>query len=96
MINKSIVLSLVSWIFGIIVFAIGVLNMFWGNDPGFGLFLALLSFVYFPPLNAILKKTTGFSIPALAKVLLGAFIIWASLGVGELFDKIGLMMKDLS
>ena len=96
MINKSLALELAGWAFGIIVFAIGVLNVFWGNDPGFGVFLVLLSFVYFPPLNATLKKTTGFSIPALAKVLLGAFIIWASLGVGELFDKIGLMMKDLS
>lgn len=92
---KITVLNMVSWLFGIVFFAIGIVNTFWGNDPGFGIFIILLSFVYFPPLNAILKEKTGFSIPGIVKVLLGIFIIWASLGVGELFDKIDLMMTDL-
>lgn len=96
--NKSIVLNVISWIFGIAFFAIGVVNTFWGNDPGFGVFILLLSFVYFLPVNDILKKMTGFSIPGMgiAKILLGIFILWASLGVGELFDKIDLMMMDLN
>jgi hypothetical protein len=93
--NKPNVWNLISWLFGIVVFAIGVLNVFWGNDPGFGIFLVLLSFVYFPPVNAIIKERTRFSIPAIVKVLLGIFILWASLGVGELFGKIDLMMMDL-
>lgn len=95
--NKSIVLNIISWIFGIVFFAIGVVNSFWGNDPGFGVFILLLSFVYFLPVNDILKKMTGFSIPrmGIVKILLGIFILWASLGVGELFDKIDLMMMDL-
>lgn len=95
--NKSIVLNVISWIFGIVFFAIGVVNTFWGNDPGFGVFILLLSFVYFLPVNAIFKKMTGFSIPGMGivKILLGIFILWASLGVGELFDKIDLMMMDL-
>ena len=96
--NKSIVLNVISWIFGIAFFAIGVVNTFWGNDPGFGVFILLLSFVYFLPVNDILKRMTGFSIPrmGIAKILLGIFILWASLGVGELFDKIHLMMVDLN
>lgn len=95
--NNSIVLNIISWIFGIIFFAIGVVNTFWGNDPGFGIFILLLSLVYFLPVNDILKKMTGFSIPrmGIVKILLGIFILWASLGVGELFDKIDLMMMDL-
>lgn len=93
--NQSIVLNIISWLFGTVVFAIGVINTFWGNDPGFGVFLLLLSFVYFPPVNTILKERTGFSIPRILKILLGIFILWASLGVGELFDKIDLMMKAL-
>lgn len=93
--NKSNVWNIFSWIFGIAVFAIGVVNMFWGNDPVFGVFLLLLAFVYFPPANAILRKITGFSIPGMVKIVLGIFIIWAALGVGELFDKIDLMMMDL-
>ena len=96
--NNSIVLNIISWIFGIIFFAIGVINTFWGNDAGFGVFIILLSFVYFLPLNDILKKMIGFSIPrmGIVKILLGIFIFWAALGVGELFGKIDLMMLDLS
>ena len=91
------VLDITSWIFGIVVFEIGILNMFWGNDPAFGIFILILSFVYFLPVNAILKKTVGFTIPklGLVKILLALFIIWAALGVGELFDKIALMKMDL-
>ncbi len=95
--NKSNVGNIISWLFGIVFFAIGVVNTFWEDDPGFGVFILLLSFVYFLPVNAILKKMTGFSIPrmGIVKILLGIFILWASLGVGELFDKIDLMMMDL-
>ena len=93
--NKLNVLNIISWLFGAAVFAIGLVNTFWGNDTGFGIFLLLLSFVYFPPINILIKERTGFSIPRIVKIGLGLFIIWASLGVGELFDKIDLMMMDL-
>jgi hypothetical protein len=74
--------------------AIGIINTFWGNDPGFGVFLALLAFVYFPPVTVMIKERISYAIPAIAKIILGIFILWASLGVGELFDKINLMMND--
>lgn len=93
--NKSNVLNMISWLFGAAVFAIGLVNTFWGNDPGFGVFLILLSFVYFPPVHILVKEKAGFSIPKVVKIGLAVFIIWASLGVGELFDKIDLMMTDL-
>jgi hypothetical protein len=44
--------------------------------------------------NTFIKEKTGFAIPRIAKWLLGFFILWASLGVGELFDKIELMMAS--
>ncbi len=88
-------MKIIGWIFGIASFAVGLVNVFWGNDPGFGIFLCLLSFVYFPPANTILKEKTGVSIPGAVKIGLGIFITWASLGVGELFDKINLLMMDL-
>ena len=93
--NKSDVLNIISWLFGTAVLAVGLINTFWGNDPGFGIFIVLLSFVYFPPVNAVIREKIGFSIPPIVKIVLSIFIIWASLGVGELFDKIDLMMKDL-
>lgn len=88
-------LSIVSWTFGAGVFVVGSINTFWGNDPGFGIFLILLSLTYFLPINSIIKKWIGLSIPkiAIAKIVLGIFILWAALGVGELFDKIELMMN---
>ncbi|HYH15885.1 MAG TPA: hypothetical protein VD794_11720 [Flavisolibacter sp.] len=92
--NQSGVLPIISWIFGLVVFAIGIINTFWGNDPGFGIFLMLLSFVYFPPLTEMIRARLGFSIPRIVKILLGVFIIWAALGVGELFEKIDLMIGD--
>jgi len=92
---QSIALDVLSSVFGALVLAIGVVNTFWGNDPGFGAFLVLLSLIYFPPIDTVAKKIIGFRIPRIAKILLGIFIIWAAMGVGELFDKIDLMMKDL-
>lgn len=88
--------TIISWIFGILAFAIGIVNTFWGNDAGFGIFILLLSLIYFLPVNELLKKLTGFSIPkmGLIKIAVGLFIMWASLGVGELFDKIELMLKS--
>ena len=94
--NKTSTTSLIfSWIFGLIVFAIGAINTFWGNDPGFGIFLILLSLVYCPPINRVLQKRTGIAIPGFLKIALGLFIVWAALGVGELFDKIDIMIHDL-
>jgi len=95
--NKSKAANITSWLFGTVFFAIGVINTFWGNDPGFGVFILLLSLVYFLPVNAILNKLTGFSIPGMTiiKIILGIFILWASLGVGELIGKIHLMIMDL-
>ena len=93
--NKVNALNIISWIFGVVVFAIGLVNLFWGNDPGFGAFILLLSFIYFPPANSILKKKTGLSVNRIFKIFLGIFILWAALGVGELFDKVDLMIMDL-
>lgn len=89
--------TIISWIFGVLVFAIGIVNTFWGNDPGFGIFILLLSFLYFLPVNTILNKITGLVIPRMGvvRIGLGLFIIWASVGVGELFDKIELMVQSL-
>ncbi|MBL7725052.1 MAG: hypothetical protein JNK27_12940 [Chitinophagaceae bacterium] len=95
--DKSTASAIISWIFGIVVVAIGVVNVFWGNDMGFGIFLLLVSFIYFLPVNTILRKLTGFTIPkiGIVKIVLSILIIWASLGVGELFGKIELMVNDL-
>lgn len=83
-----------SWIFGTLFLLIGVINAFWGNDPGFGIFIVVLSLLYFPPIDAFFTRTTRFRIPWYIKIAVGIFILWAALGVGELFDKIQLMKQD--
>ena len=95
--NTLSVENIISWLFGVAVLGAGIINMFWGNDSLFGVFLVLLSLVYFLPVNAILKKIVGFTIPkmGIVKIVLGLLIIWAALGVGELFNKIELMKAGL-
>lgn len=92
--SSSVASNLTGWLAGLVALAIGVVNTFWGNDPGFGVFIFLLAFFFFPPVGAFIKAKTGFAIPTMAKWGLGFFILWASLGVGELFDKIGLMLNS--
>ena len=92
--SSSALFSAIGWLFGAVVFAAGVVNVFWGNDPEFGVFIVLLSFVFFPATNVVLDDFTGYTIPGLAKVALAILIIWMTLGVGELPDKIDLMLED--
>lgn len=88
--------NMINYIFGVLAFAIGIVNTFWGNDTGFGIFILLLSLVFFLPVNDLSKKIAGFTIPKLGLIrfVIALFIIWASLGVGELFDKIDLMLAS--
>lgn len=88
---KAILSSLINWICGILFSAIGIINVFWGNDPQFGIFIIFLSLVFFPPINHFLIKRTKFYIPIWLKIIIGIFILWASLGVGELADKVDMM-----
>lgn len=83
-INASV---LVNGIFGIIVFAIGVLNLFLVH-PVPGIVFILLSLIYFSPVNEALRKTFGFSILLSLKIILGIIIIWFTLGVSDLGDMI--------
>ncbi|RYZ60941.1 MAG: hypothetical protein EOO14_06345 [Chitinophagaceae bacterium] len=87
--------NIAGWVLAILFFAIGLINACWGNDFEYGVFIVLLSIVFLPPVQGWIKKLTGFTIPLLAKVILALFILWSALGVGELFDKIHLMLEDL-
>lgn len=93
--NPSVISILMGWSFGLLFVIIALINLFWGNDPGFGVCILLLACIYFPPLNLWFTKLTDRTVPTIVKFLLGLFILWAALGVGELFDKIGMMIIDL-
>ena len=79
--------ALINWIFGIIVFTIGILNLLLVH-PVPGIIFLLLSLIYFPPVNDGLMKRFGFSIPLVVKIVQGIIIIWFTLGVSDLGDLI--------
>lgn len=94
--GRSIFFKASGWIFGFLVFVIGVINTFWGNDPIFGAVIVLMSFIFIPPTGELFRKITGLGIPMAVKIILGVLILWAALGVGELFDKTDMMLTDMN
>ena len=85
--NRPNVWSISGWIFGMVVLTVGILNMFLVHlVPGVG--YLLLSFIYFPPSNAYIRKKFGLPIPLLVKIILAIFIIMFTLGVSDLGDMI--------
>ena len=76
---------LISWVIGLVVFTIGVLNLLLVHPVPGSVFL-LLSLLYFPPADTFLIKNFGRPIPLWAKLILGFVIIWFTLGVSDLGD----------
>ncbi len=85
----------VSFLFALLFSWIGFVNTFWGNDPYFGLIIFALSFIYYLPLIKMIERNLDFVLKRRIMIVLGVLILWASLGVGELFDKIELMRQSL-
>ncbi len=79
--------AVISWILGILVLTIGILNLVLVH-PVPGLVFSVLSFLFFPPINEVLRKNFGFIIPLAVKIILGLIIIWFTLGVSDLGDMI--------
>ncbi len=83
------ILDVFSWIFGLAVLAIGVLNIILVHPvPGIG--YLLLSALYFPPVNGIFERKFGFRMLLFMQIILAVVIIMFTLGVSDLGD----MMDD--
>lgn len=75
------------WLFGVVVLGIGVANLLLVHPvPAAG--YALLSLVYFPPVNAALRDRAGLSIHPLVKIGLAIVVVMFTLGVSDLGDMI--------
>ena len=83
--NKSKTWNIVSSAFCVVFFILGVLNMFFVHIVP-GVFYILVAFIYFPSSNKLLKKRFGFSIPPIVMIIVGLFILWATLAVGDLME----------
>lgn len=80
---------MISWLFAIVFVIIGLLNVFLVHPvPGF--FYLLLSLLYFPQTNAVLKKTVHFEVPLLGKIIFALVILWGTLAVTDLAELLGL------
>jgi hypothetical protein len=81
-----------SFLAGILLLVIGFVNTFWGNDPFFGLAIVFGSGLYLWPTvisSAERWHPTGVN---LIKILVFLVLVWAALGVGELDDKVDMMV----
>ncbi len=87
--------NLAAWVLGLLFALIGLINVGWGNDQVYGLFIMLLAAVFLPPVRQQILIRTGKRVPVWLLAVTGLFIAWSSVGVGELFDKVDLMMAAL-
>jgi hypothetical protein len=87
MTQKLLLPTLAGWIFGLVVFSIGFLNLLFVH-PVPGNFFLLLSFLYFPPVSNYLQAQFGFTLPRWVQIVLGFLIVWFTLGVSDLGDMI--------
>lgn len=78
--------NLISRIFGFVIFIIGVLNILRGNDQLLGIGFMLVSFIYVPNANKIIKENLGFSIHYVLKIILAILLLWISLAVGAIAE----------
>lgn len=92
--KKKIFSHSVSILFGLLFSFIGFVNTFWGNDPYYGLLIILASILFYLPVINLLIDKVPERVLLILKVILGLLIIWTSLGVGELFDKLEIMSEN--
>jgi hypothetical protein len=89
-------LKIIEILFGIVFSCIGVINLFWGNDPVYGFSIILISLLYYPPFNSFIEYKIKRNYLNWIKLIIGILIFWTSLGVADLYDKINLMINYLS
>lgn len=89
--ENSIVIAIEALI-SLVFILVGLVNLFWGNDQFFGLFIILIALVFIAPFRQWIKKITGIWIAGWLRILVALFIVWSSMGVGELPEKIDMMI----
>lgn len=79
--------TVVDVVFGTVVFAIGVANL-WLVHPVPGAIGLALSLLYVPAVRRVLARTLRLRIPRGARIALGVAVVWFTLGVSDLGDVI--------
>jgi hypothetical protein len=81
--------NVIGWVFCVVFGIIGILNLILVH-PVPGIFYLMISCVYIPATNIILKKRFGFSISLSVKIIVALIILWGTLAVGDLAEILGL------
>jgi hypothetical protein len=82
---KSTYGNTISWIFSVLFFLLGILNLIWVHAvPGF--IYIVLGCLYLPVTNSFLNKKMGFTVPLLVKIIFGVLVLWGTLAVGDLME----------
>ena len=92
--KTNLVHKIASIMFGLLFTCIGFSNAYWGNDPYFGLIIIGLSFFYYLPVVDIIRGLFSARFFFILKIVIGFLILWASMGVGELADKVTMMLNS--
>ena len=72
--------NVTSWLLGIVILTIGVLNLVLVH-PVPGIVFLLLSLVYFPPANTLSRKLLGTPIPLVLKIILGIVTVLSGVAI---------------
>ena len=79
--------NLISWILGLIILVLGLLNLLLIHQVP-GIAFLVFSLIFFPPVDDLLLRKLGFSVPFAGKVVFFILLIWFTLGVSDLGDMI--------
>lgn len=81
-------------VLGLFLSWVGFVNLFWGNDPFFGLAIFSASTLYYLPAVLAIRSWIGLEYWRWLLGVLAVLIVWAALGVGELGEKAALMRES--
>ena len=85
--SRPAVFNVIGWVFGVTFLVIGILNVVLIH-PVPGAFYLLLSCLYLPPADTLLSRSFGFSAPLRVKVIVGLVVLWGTLAMSELAERV--------
>ena len=84
---NGIAFNMAGWLFALLLVGIGIANLMLVHPvPAVG--YGLVSLVYLPPANALLRDSFGVAIPGFVKIALAIVVVMFTLGVSDLGDMI--------
>ena len=87
--SRNNIANVVGWVFFGIFLITGILNTVLVHLVP-GAFYLVLSLLYLPATDRMMKSKLGFRVPFAVKIIVGLVVLWGTLAVGELAEILGL------